>query len=125
MSATDLMNDLGILYARTETDDGRGGKLISYEPQPGPNPAVPTDPWPVQVSEPSAADKIAADNPVSRIDGRLYLPVDCPVRRRDRIVIVGRPVGSDTWTVESIVRPSRNPHVKAFCTQDQDEGVGA
>lgn len=125
MAATDLMNAQGVIYQRVENDDGRGGVRVSFEPRPGPNPAAPADPWPVQVAEPSAADRIAADNDVSRIDGRLYWPPDCPIARRDRVVILGEAPGSDTWVVESVVKPSHAPHVKALCTRDQDEGAGA
>ncbi len=122
MASTDLMNARGLVQQRTTENDGRGGERVVYVDRPGPTPT--DDYWPVQVSQPTATDRLAADNDVAQIDGVLYFPPDCPVARHDRVLVVDDPDPAP-WRVEALVVPSRRPHVRASCTRDQDEGGAA
>ncbi len=117
MGAVDLMNDVASLRRATRVEDDQGGWSEVLAPVADSAGKVT---WFVQVSQPTATERVLADADGQNIDAKLYLEPDCPVAVGDLVDIEGDGLGH--WLVLSLLRPSRQVYVRADCRRRQGEG---
>lgn len=97
------------VWRATTADDGAGGQT-EVVVQAGTARA--------RVSQPTAAERVAADAAGARLDSVLYLAPDADVRRRDELRGDG-----DTLRVIATTQPSDPVYLRAECEQVQTEGT--
>ncbi|GAA3223234.1 phage head closure protein [Actinocorallia longicatena] len=104
-----LLNGTRQVWRPTTTPDGKGGQTVTHQH---------VGDVPVKVDQPSAAEKMTADQWGAEHTHSVYLQADADVDRNDQLRGDGQ-----VLEVLAIVDPSRNTYSKAICTLVQHEGV--
>lgn len=102
-----LLNRSVEVYREQRSPDGAGGSVASWE-------HVAT--VRARVSQPTAAERVAAQQAGSELSARVYLDAHTDVRRGDE---VRTPSGTEVYRVVSLARPSIAAYLAADCERVQ------
>lgn len=98
------------VYRTTTADDGAGGQITTR---------VSVGAVRARVSQPSAAERIAAMQAGAVLTMPVYLQPDADVRRGDELSD-----GGETYRVRATVRPSEPAYLRADCERIEAEVTG-
>ncbi len=109
MSISHLLNRVLQVWRPVATPDGYGGQDVTYVRQP--------DDVPAKVDQPSADDRMLAQQVRAQLTHSIYLEPDADVRRGDELRDSG-----EVWEVTFVVEPSAPVYRKALTERVQSEG---
>ncbi|MGW4986318.1 head-tail adaptor protein [Streptomyces mirabilis] len=102
-----MLNSRVLVWRLTTTPDGAGGEVTAW---------VQVGAYPAMVSQPSASERMLADQGQSRHSHTAHLPAGADVQRGDELRR-----GTQVFRVLSVFEPSRPIYVRADCEATQHQ----